>query len=196
MEFKEFPKIPRFSREIIITEKIDGTNASIFIGDNGEFLTGSRNRWVTPIDDNYGFSKWANDNKDELLKLGPGHHFGEWWGQGIQRKYNMKEKVFSLFNVHRWNDETKPSCCSLVPIILDGIDMHSDHIEHALNFLKVNGSVASPGFNRPEGIIIYHKAGNILFKKTLEKDAEPKGFKDPRTSASSSPSEQKEQGEG
>ena len=31
IQFKEFPKMPRLSREMIITEKIDGTNASIFI---------------------------------------------------------------------------------------------------------------------------------------------------------------------
>ena len=37
MEFVEFPKIPRVSRECIITEKIDGTNASVWIGEDGEF---------------------------------------------------------------------------------------------------------------------------------------------------------------
>jgi len=31
MEFKEFKKIPRLSREIIISEKIDGSNGQIFI---------------------------------------------------------------------------------------------------------------------------------------------------------------------
>ncbi len=31
LEFNEFPKIARLSREIVITEKLDGTNASIFI---------------------------------------------------------------------------------------------------------------------------------------------------------------------
>ena len=84
MEFQEFGKIARLSRECTITEKIDGTNASIFIGENGEFLIGSRSRWITPEEDNYGFAKWALTNKEELLKLGVGHHFGEWWGIGIQ----------------------------------------------------------------------------------------------------------------
>jgi hypothetical protein len=32
MEFKAFPKISRFSREVVVTEKIDGTNGQIFIG--------------------------------------------------------------------------------------------------------------------------------------------------------------------
>jgi len=27
-----------------------------------------------------------------------------------------------------------------------------------------------PGYSRPEGIIIFHIAGNVGFKKTLEKD--------------------------
>ena len=75
-EFQEFPKIVRLSRQAIITEKIDGTNGCIFIGEDGEFLTGSRSRWITPEADNYGFSKWAYANKEELMKLGPGFHYG------------------------------------------------------------------------------------------------------------------------
>lgn len=31
LEFVEFPKIPRLSRDIIVTEKIDGTNAQIYL---------------------------------------------------------------------------------------------------------------------------------------------------------------------
>ncbi len=91
LEFHAFDKIARLSRECVITEKIDGTNASVFIGENGEFLTGSRTRWITPDDDNYGFSHWAHDHKAELLELGPGHHFGEWWGEGCQRNYGLTE---------------------------------------------------------------------------------------------------------
>ena len=43
-EFREFAKISRLSRECIITEKIDGTNGVIYIGEDGEFLIGSRTR--------------------------------------------------------------------------------------------------------------------------------------------------------
>ena len=59
MDFIEFPKIARLSREVVITEKIDGTNACVFIGEGGEFLTGSRTGWITPDKDNHGFSRWA-----------------------------------------------------------------------------------------------------------------------------------------
>lgn len=110
MNFVGFPKIARLNRDCIITEKIDGTNAQICITEDGGFLVGSRKKWITPENDNYGFARWAYENKEELLKLGVGSHFGEWWGQGIQRRYNMDKKVFSLFNVrYKWTDSRMES---------------------------------------------------------------------------------------
>jgi len=195
LEFKEFPKIARFSREIIITEKIDGTNAQILIEESGEIKTGSRTRWITPENDNYGFAKWVNENKELVLKLGVGRHFGEWWGQGIQRGYGLKEKRFSLFNTVRWcefGDEPKrilkqdpriekyqdilPEGISLVPEIYRGNFLTSE-IDFSIDILKRIGSYASKGFMNPEGIIIFHTAGNVAFKKTIEKDNIPKSFK-------------------
>lgn len=196
-EFKSFNKIARLSRECVITEKIDGTNASIFIGEDGAFLTGSRTKWITPTDDNYGFSKWAHEHKEDLLKLGIGHHFGEWWGSGCQRGYNLPkgDKRFSLFNVHRWAEKGKelkiyptqdpritksqehaPDCCHVVPVLHEGI-FDTASINHYLTKLDMNGSYVSPGFMNPEGIIIYHKAANIFFKKTILKDEEYKNLR-------------------
>jgi hypothetical protein len=173
-DFKEFPKMARWSRDIVITEKLDGTNASIYIGDDGEFLTGSRTRWITPDDDNFGFSKWAHENKDELMLLGAGTHFGEWWGSGIQRKYGMEEKVFSLFNTHRW-EESRPSCCSVVPVIYKGAN-YAGAIDESIASLRENGSIAAPGFMNPEGVVLFHIAAGIGFKKTLDKDEVPKSM--------------------
>jgi hypothetical protein len=166
--FQGFPKMARFSREVIVTEKIDGTNGQIFIGEDGCFLVGSRTRWINPNDDNYGFARWAYDHEEELMLLGPGCHFGEWWGSGIQRGYNLKEKRFSLFN-QRWADEARPSCCGLVPVLWRGMFDLFDS-DYTMSVLKVSGSTAAPGYINPEGIVIYHVAGNIGFKKTFEKD--------------------------
>ena len=44
MDFVEFNKIARLSRNCVITEKIDGTNASVVITETGDFLVGSRTR--------------------------------------------------------------------------------------------------------------------------------------------------------
>jgi hypothetical protein len=188
-EFQEFKKIPRFSRDIIITEKLDGTNGVIYIGETGEFLVGSRSRWITPTDDNHGFARWAYDNKEELLKLGPGWHYGEWWGSGVNRGYGLikGEKRFSLFNSGRWVKKTAdnisplgekqeycPDCCYVVPILYQGI-FHSTMIFNALGILEEKGSLASPGFMNPEGIVIYHVAARQYFKKTIKNDDMHKG---------------------
>ncbi len=185
VEFRPWQKIGRLSRDMVITEKIDGTNASIYIGDNGQFLTGSRTQWITPEKDNAGFSAWAHAHKDELMQLGPGIHYGEWWGAGIQRRYGLSEKRFSLFNVGRWVDshtdvqqqgklQVAPACCHVVPIIMRWT-FDTSKVQEALDLLQANGSLAAPGFMQPEGVVVFHSGANVLFKKTIEKDAEYKG---------------------
>jgi hypothetical protein len=189
MDFLGFPKMARLSREIVITEKIDGTNAMIGIEDirvcapTGKqvaiigylaIYAQSRTRFITPGDDNFGFAKWVWDFAPLLLELGPGQHFGEWWGQGIQRKYGLAEKHFSLFNVHRWG-EVRPSCCHVVPVLYRGA-FDTECIDGALSALASGGSHAAPGFMKPEGIVIYHTAAGLYFKKTIEKDEAPKSL--------------------
>lgn len=81
-EFQSFPKIARLNRDIVITEKIDGTNAAIGVepiglgAQTGEYVEGqvrvyaqSRSRIITPEDDNFGFAKWVRDNADKLAEF-------------------------------------------------------------------------------------------------------------------------------
>jgi hypothetical protein len=175
--FEGFPKMARLNREIVITEKIDGTNAQVYITEDGKHaVAGSRSRFITPENDNYGFARWVAENHDELLKLGPGRHFGEWWGAGIQRRYDQTKKHFSLFNTHRWTTvEVPPACCRVVPVLYTGA-FSTGSIEDAAHNLRVSGSMAAPGFMKPEGIVIYHTAAQTLFKVTLENDATPKSL--------------------
>ena len=195
-EFTEFPKMARLSRECVITEKIDGTNAQILITEDGDIFAGSRTRWITPQNDNFGFAAWVEANHEDLLSLGVGRHFGEWWGSGIQRGYGLTkgEKRFSLFNVLRWCrhdqepqqiltadprivkfQEKAPECCWLVPVLFKGM-FSTQHAENCVDALREHGSRAEAGFMRPEGIVCFHIAGNVGFKKTLEKDEQPKGL--------------------
>lgn len=200
MEFRPMSKTPRLSREIVITEKLDGTNASVYVEELDEFgvaafagtpyridgrdylvVAGSRTRWICRSDDNFGFAAWVDDHAGELVKLGPGHHFGEWWGKGIQRGYGLDERRFSLFNVGGWSvdqihDATIlacPPCCCVVPVIYRG-EFNLDAVGTALARLHDYGSLAAPGFMDPEGVMVYHTAANQLFKKTLEGDEEGK----------------------
>lgn len=193
--FQEFPKMARLYRECVITEKIDGTNAQVFIEyenalppydasdrelflakqDGLVMLAGSRTRWITPTDDNAGFAKFVQANAEALFKLGPGRHYGEWWGNGIQRGYGLPngDKRFSLFNVGRWGVKCDPpACCSIVPVLYRGT-FSTSVVQGALEILRAEGSKAAPFLN-PEGIVVFHEAARIGFKVTLEKDDQPK----------------------
>jgi hypothetical protein len=170
-EFKGFPKLFRLNREIIISEKIDGTNAQILVSDDGlSLVAGCRTRFLTPEADNFGFAAWVAENRDDLLRLGPGRHFGEWWGAGIQRRYGQSKKRFSLFNTTRWAGATdKPSCCDTVPLLYRGPYAQVE-IDRCLDALTKYGSAAALGWKKPEGIVIFHTASGVGFKVTYEND--------------------------
>lgn len=185
-KFVEFPKIARLRRECVITEKLDGTNAAVHIvqgePDTPNFVARvdgftlyaqSRNRFIVPGSDNYGFAAWVRDNASELVKLGPGCHFGEWWGKGVQRGYGLMERRFSLFNTARWKPDNLPACCHVVPVLYAG-KFSTDVVESVLDELRKNGSWAAPGFKSPEGVVVYLPAARQLFKVTLEHDDVPK----------------------
>lgn len=203
IEFEAFPKIPRLRREVAVTEKIDGTNACIQImpislmGEQGSPLplaetrlsdgevyglwAQSRSHFVTPgKKDNYGFAGWVQRNFLELAQLGPGKHFGEWWGNGIQRGYEQGAKRFSLFNVARWQPgrDTPPSIVSVVPLL--GYAQFHD-IDALLDKLRTEGSVAAPGFMKPEGIVVWHSQSKQSYKVLLENDEIPKGLAESRS---------------
>lgn len=184
--YPAFPKIARLNRGIVITEKIDGTNALIHIADDGSIRAGSRTRWITPESDNFGFAAWVRDHASELAALGPGHHYGEWWGAGIQRRYGLDHKRFSLFNTGRWLQKGEcswpyyapvpelPACCGVVPLLYAGA-FDGGEISGELESLRKYGSRAVPGFMNPEGIVVFHAAASKLFKATLDNDGAPKG---------------------
>lgn len=214
IEFRPWPKTPRLMRDIIITEKIDGTNAAVGIlplrdvthfRPNESFerssldeikvldrsvfakveheglLYGvyaqSRTRLITPgkDTDNYGFAGWVERNAEELVRLlGEGLHFGEWWGAGIQRKYGMDEKRFSLFNSHRFNSgyfQEMGTDLNIdgVPVLYQG-PYDTAAISAVLGTLRSDGSVAAPGFMDPEGICVFHSASRQTSKVTLDKN--------------------------
>lgn len=172
IEFQPWPKIARLNRDIVVTEKIDGTNAAVIISEDGRVAAQSRKRLITPGDDNFGFARWVADAAGVLTDiLGPGRHFGEWWGSGIQRGYGLTkgEKRFSLFNTSRFKDiwEKSGGLLHCVPVIYEG-PLVEKQITQALANLEENGSWASFGFANPEGICIYHTASRLVQKVTLD----------------------------
>ena len=229
MDFKSFSKISRLSREVVVTEKIDGSNAQILIyspkdklrfpfadesnipgqdfideyclaihpdnphvdeEDKLYIFAGSRTRWLKPgkQNDNHAFAHWVKEHANELVMLGEGRHYGEWYGKGINRGYGLDHKRFALFNVAKWTKQTPncipplaegqnycPDCCDVVPILYQG-NFDTAKIYEAQVMLDWEGSRAVPGFMNPEGIVVYHTALGGYFKKTIKDDDKPKGM--------------------
>lgn len=196
-EFKAWPKTPRLFRDVVITEKIDGTNAAVIITptsgtagyetadgflkievDGDLYFVGaqSRNRLLKPTKeaDNYGFARWVRDNAEALVRaLGPGRHFGEWYGQGIQRRYGLTEKRFAIFNPYAEIAVSVPGL-GVVPKLYEG-PFDTATVDNVMTGLRNSGSYAAEGFMNPEGIIVYHSAAQHGFKVTFEHDNMPKG---------------------
>lgn len=207
MEFEGFGKMARLNKDAVYTEKINGTNAAVVIErfdpDNTDLThqvdtvsidgvlftvwAQSRNRFITPGNDNFGFALWVHIYAVELVKLlGEGRHFGEWWGSGIQGGYGLpqSEKRFSLFNVKRWEHtlthleghENIPQLY-LVPVLMKTL-FSTETAAQCVEILRSVGSFASPGFMKPEGVVVFHTASGTLFKTFLENDDIPKSLQE------------------
>jgi hypothetical protein len=191
--FRHWPKIPRLENEIYhISEKIDGTNACIIIQpwlDTNQpkpieeintdtecygIWAQSRTCLIYPDKDNFDFAKWVQNNAEQLVTdLGPGYHFGEWWGLGINRGYGLNHKRFSLFNPTK-----QSSICYNVPLLISNEEEINKWLQESpLNLrleywkeqFKLNGSYAAPGYMRPEGLIVYAEKAKTYWKVIIDK---------------------------
>lgn len=214
MEFVKFPKISRWGSPFDITEKLDGTNGAVLIrsssaydseaewinalsdslayvwhGDEEYVVSAqSRTRLITVDDDNYGFARWVTENAQTLVEdLGPGTHFGEWWGSKIQRAYGLTngERYFSLFDRKRYGTlavdgawfNTNPlgfltPKLRLVPLLAWGSEFGEDDLGETLCDLRNNGSWAvdsDPQFDRPEGVVVHFHHNGMRLKYILDK---------------------------
>lgn len=92
-----------------IFPKLDGTNASFWHGEDGEFHCGSRNRELALGDDNAGFMCWAVEqhNLKLLAQDYPGHRFfGEWLvPHSLKTYHDTAWRQLYLFDVIMPNGE-------------------------------------------------------------------------------------------
>jgi hypothetical protein len=158
-DFKAFHKILHINKMYMsITQKIHGSNAQINITkqpyDLWRVQAGSRTRWLSPDDDNYGFCKWVMANQQELIeKLGEGRHYGEWAGPGINTGEGLSEKNFIIFNYRRFQDKELPQNVLRVPVLYTG-RISLEKINEVMAELKETGSRLVPGYMKPEGIVV------------------------------------------
>lgn len=91
--------------------KLDGTNGAVIISPvalntSVEVFTQSRNKIITPSDDNMGFAKWVKSQEKAWARLAQDKVemiiFGEFAGLGIQKNVaisNISKKIFAVFCV-------------------------------------------------------------------------------------------------
>lgn len=199
LEFRKWGKTARWGSPFDITEKLDGTNAAVLIqsvdlstdeymfpvtewllsskGQTYTVAAQSRTRIITPEDDNYGFAQWVEDNIHTLVEdLGPGTHYGEWWGAKIQRAYGLTngERYFSLFDHKRYGAEfewnTLTPNLGLVPLMNYDDEFTMEALSDAVTALKEHGSFAHSGkFDRPEGVVVHWHHNDMRLKYILDK---------------------------
>jgi len=109
MEFKKYQHLERFGTTEVqnielgksyIFPKIDGSNASVWLNEEGEIQAGSRKRHLTLDSDNAGFYAWVKEQSNllEYLTENPTHRlYGEWLVPHSLKTY--KEEAWRKFYV-------------------------------------------------------------------------------------------------
>lgn len=154
---------------LVETEGIDNYSDGIWA-----IFAQSRTRFIYLNNDNFDFAAWVYKNHIQLMKiLGPGRHYGEWWGSKIQRGYGLKERRFSLFNASRWADtitvepgSTSVSALCTVPILYKG-PFDASQIDKWTAYMKL-GSKAVEHHWDSEGIIVDLREAGARYKILLE----------------------------
>lgn len=99
---------------VYVSAKLDGTNACVWVDEDGKIKCGSRKREINVDDDNAGFAKWAysDDNIAKKIRKFVIDHpeliiYGEWMGSskfvGFIKDYNKEALnhfyIFDVFDI-------------------------------------------------------------------------------------------------
>lgn len=155
--------------EIVITEKIDASNAS-FTLDNGVVKVFSRNLELDETNNLNGFYQWVQENINPKELVKEFIYFGEWLGNPHKVRYEGHEKSFFLFDVydkqlekyipfHHVVWEAKRMKLNRVPVLYDGSFISFEHLESHVGKTELGGMIGTQSTG--EGIVVknYSKQG-------------------------------------
>ena len=199
MEFQKYQHIERLGTTetegiefgvCYVFPKIDGSNGSIWLKDNGEIGCGSRNRELTLDNDNQGFMAWVleQENIKRFLKDWQGLSlYGEWlvphtlrtYDESAWRKFYVFDVVNDLgdyfkFNAYKvllqeYGIEFIPPICVI----------ENPTAESLTNQLEKNGYLIEDGKGAGEGIVIKNydyrnKYGRVTWAKIVRNEFKAK----------------------
>jgi hypothetical protein len=135
----------------------------------------NRERMVTPDQrDVQGVAAWVKAHAGAIAEtLGPGIHFGEWWGYKICRGYGLPagDRRFSLFNTARWGfiDGTQVPSLYTVPVLWEGpLEDNWNTVREQMDKLHEQGSSAVPGYRYPAGVLLYHASADAMMRHVFK----------------------------
>ena len=176
-DFRKYTHIERLGTDEVehildgtchVFPKIDGTNASVWLGNDGLIKAGSRTREITLNADNAGFCKWVTENTAEFANFFQAHPnftiHGEWLVPHTLRTY--REEVwrnFYIFDVYSHDlesylhyDDYSAMCSMYLPFpVIAPLEIVSNPtLEHLTGLLDRNTYLIADGNGSGEGIVI------------------------------------------
>lgn len=178
MEFKKYQHLERYGNqsvsdielgEVYVFPKIDGTNASVWLNDEGEVTAGSRNRELSHEQDNAGFYNYivADEKIKKMLNENPKLRlYGEWLVPHSLKTYRENAwRKFYIFDVilHKSDEEFEYLPYNEYKKILDVYDleyivplgvMKGGNYDNFIHYLDKNQYLIEDGKGNGEGIVL------------------------------------------
>lgn len=206
MQYRKYMHIERFGTTVVenielgvcyIFPKIDGTNSSVFLGNDGELHAGSRTREISIESDNAGFCAYAksSENLNKLVKENPTlRFFGEFLVPHSLRTYRENTwRKFYVFDVieEQDNDEFRYLPYDEYKLILEQYDIEyippiavirNTNYEQLIGQLEKNVFLIEDGKGAGEGIVIknyeyVNKYGRVTWAKIVSSEFKEKHSK-------------------
>ena len=165
--------------------KLDGTNASVWLGEDGKVHTGSRDRDLTEGSDNAGFRGWVRENEEKflgfLLKFSSYTLYGEWLVPHTLKTYREDAwRKFYIFDMYNRDTEQYLSYDVYQTLLKDaGLDylaplaiVKNGTLETYLKTLEKNVFLIEDGKGVGEGVVIknydwVNRYGRVVWAKLI-----------------------------
>jgi hypothetical protein len=202
MQYKKYQHIERLDHQNVrgildgrcfLFPKIDGTNGSVWLGDDGQIHAGSRNRDLTEEQDNGNFYKSIKD--DEKIKMFFVDHpemrlYGEWLIPHSLKTYREDAwRKFYVFDVEYADELLNYAFYSelldkySIEYIRPIVEVILPEKENLLKYLESNTFLIKDGEGAGEGIVIKNyeyrnKDGKQIWAKIVRNEFKEKNRKE------------------
>ena len=186
MPFKPYMHVERFGTAEVegiehgtcfVFPKVDGTNASVWLDENGEVQAGSRTRQLTLEADNAGFLAWVREqpNLKAYLQEFPNHRlYGEWLVPHTLKTYRKDAwRRFWIFDVQVEDTFLSYDVYNVylqkhnLDFIVPMFRAENVHFEYLLEALKKNTFLIEEGAGLGEGVVVKNYDFINKFQRTV-----------------------------